>query len=59
MENTVYITYYGVRMIVKRRFEFKGESKLEVMNPKNNSQFVISESDLKQSNNPIDQTIKQ
>lgn len=47
---TEYIIYFGVRMIVKRRFEYKGEKKVEVLNPKSNNQFVINESELKNTN---------
>jgi hypothetical protein len=51
-----YINYMGIRMIVKRRFEHKTVRKIELLNPKNNNQFVINEYELTRS---VDQTIKQ
>lgn len=45
-KSTEYIIYFGIRMIVKRRFEYKGVKKIEVLNPKSNNQFVINESEI-------------
>lgn len=42
---TEYVKYNDINMIVKRRFVHKGVKKIEVLNPKNNSQFVINESE--------------
>lgn len=42
---TEYVKYNGIKMIVKRRFVYKGVNKIEVINPINNSQFVINESE--------------
>mgnify|MGYP000107780651 CR=1 FL=1 len=42
-----YVMYNGVKMIVKRRFVYKQLKKIEVINPNNNSQFVINESEAK------------
>jgi len=39
--NPEYVTYNGVRMIVKRRFIHKGIAKVELFNPANGSQFVV------------------
>jgi hypothetical protein len=44
---TEYLLYFGVRVIVKRRFIYKGVNKIEVFNPINNSQFVINEDEAK------------
>jgi len=49
-----YVNYMGIRMIVKRRFEHKTIRKIELLNPKNNNQFVINEYELTRT---IDQTI--
>jgi len=49
-----YVNYMGIRMIVKRRFEHKTIKKIELLNPKNNNQFVINEYELTRT---IDQTI--
>jgi len=51
-----YINYMGIRMIVKRRFEHKTIRKIELLNPKNNNQFVINEYEIERT---IDQTIKE
>jgi len=51
-----YVNYMGIRMIVKRRFEHKTIRKIELLNPKNNNQFVINEYEIERT---IDQTIKE
>jgi len=44
---TEYVMYNGIKMIVKRRFVYKEVKKIEVINPINNSQFVINEDEAK------------
>lgn len=44
---TEYVMYNGIKMLVKRRFVFKDMKKIEVINPINNSQFVINEDEAK------------
>jgi hypothetical protein len=41
-----YVTYQGVRMIVKRRFTYKGIAKVELFNPANGSMFVVDAASL-------------
>ena len=45
---TEYVKYFGVRMIVKRRFDVDGVAKIELFNPRNNKIFILNESELKQ-----------
>ncbi len=44
---TEYVMYNGIKMIVIRRFVYKDMKKIEVINPINNSQFVINENEAK------------
>ena len=39
-------TYKGVRMIVKRRFTYKGIAKVELYNPFTEQMFVVNENEI-------------
>jgi len=41
-----YVTFQGVKMIVKRRFTYKGIDKVELLNPANGSMFVVDAASL-------------
>ncbi len=47
VRNQERIIYQKQSHIVVRRFEYKGEKKVELLNPSNNVQFVVNASDLK------------
>jgi len=41
-----YVFYQGITMIVKREFQYRGCDKVEVLNPKTNTQFVVNAADI-------------
>ncbi len=47
MKNQERVIYQKQSHIVVRRFEYKGEKKVELLNPSNNMQFVINKSEIK------------